>query len=70
MLVTHQLQYLHDLEHIVIMNAGQIKAQGTYEFIKSNASDFSTFYKFGKSIADDSSHNEDDDENANNDDVS
>lgn len=52
------------------MNAGQIKAQGTYEFIKSNASDFSTFYKFGKSIADESSHNEDDDENANNDDVS
>lgn len=48
-LVTHQLQYLHDIEHIVIMNAGQIKAQGSYEYIKSNENDFSTFYDFEKS---------------------
>lgn len=60
MLVTHQLQYLHDIEHIVILNAGHIEAQGTYEFIKSNANDFSTFYDFGKSIdANVDSHNTD-----------
>lgn len=61
MLVTHQLQYLHDIEHIVVMNAGQIEAQGTYEFITSKANDFSTFYDLGKSIdVDVDSHNDDD----------
>jgi ABC-type transport system involved in cytochrome bd biosynthesis fused ATPase/permease subunit len=64
-LVTHQLQYLHDAEHIVIMNAGQVKAQGTYEFIKSRENEFSAFYDFEKSIATtvDSSSNDGDEEN-------
>lgn len=33
MLVTHQLQYLHDVDHIVVMSGGQIKAQGSYDHI-------------------------------------
>lgn len=53
MLVTHQLQYLKGTEHIVIMSAGQIKAQGTYDYIRSNENDFSMFYDFKKSIESD-----------------
>lgn len=36
MLVTHQLQYLHEVDHIILMNMGQIKVQGTYDHIKEN----------------------------------
>lgn len=49
-LVTHQLQYLKGIEHIVIMSAGQIKAQGSYDYIRNNENDFSSFYDFKKSI--------------------
>lgn len=49
-LVTHQLQYLKGTEHIVIMSAGQIKAQGSYDYIRNNENDFSSFYDFKKSI--------------------
>lgn len=33
-LVTHQLQYLQDLKHVVIMNNGHIEAQGSYAELK------------------------------------
>lgn len=36
MFVTHQLQYLQDVKHIVVMNAGQIQVQGSYEDVKEN----------------------------------
>lgn len=49
-LVTHQLQYLKGTEHVVIMSAGQIKAQGSYDYIRNNENDFSSFYDFKKSI--------------------
>lgn len=31
MLATHQLQYLKDVEHIVLMSSGKIEAQGSYQ---------------------------------------
>ena len=49
MLVTHQLQYLKGSEHIVIMNAGQVKAQGTYSYIKNNENELKSFYDFKNS---------------------
>lgn len=33
-LVTHQLQYLKDVEHLILMNAGRVEAQGTYKEIQ------------------------------------
>lgn len=33
-LVTHQLQYLHDVKHVIVMSKGGIKIQGSYEEIK------------------------------------
>lgn len=33
-LVTHQLQYLHQIEDILVLSDGQIKASGTYEELK------------------------------------
>ncbi|XP_055588089.1 ATP-binding cassette sub-family C member 4-like [Uranotaenia lowii] len=33
-LVTHQLQYLKDVQHIILMNTGTIDAQGSYHEIK------------------------------------
>lgn len=33
--MTHQLQYLQDVKDIVVMNAGQIQIQGSYEQIKA-----------------------------------
>jgi hypothetical protein len=49
------------------MNAGQVKAQGTYEFIKSRENEFSAFYDFEKSISMtvDSSGSDDGDEESN-----
>ncbi|XP_055536617.1 probable multidrug resistance-associated protein lethal(2)03659 isoform X2 [Wyeomyia smithii] len=34
-LVTHQLQYLEDVEHIVLMNAGLAEAQGPYRSLEA-----------------------------------
>jgi ABC-type methionine transport system ATPase subunit len=34
--VTHQLQYLQDVKHIVVMNAGRIQIQGSYDEIKAS----------------------------------
>lgn len=30
MLVTHQLQYLKDMKHVVLMNSGEVEAQGPF----------------------------------------
>jgi ABC-type methionine transport system ATPase subunit len=49
-LVTHQLQYLKGIKHVVVMSAGQIKAQGSYDYIRNNENDLSSFYDFKKSI--------------------
>ncbi|KAJ6637207.1 putative multidrug resistance-associated protein lethal [Pseudolycoriella hygida] len=35
-LVTHQLQYLKDVRHAVLMNMGRIEAQGTYNDLKQS----------------------------------
>lgn len=37
-LVTHQLQYLKDMEHIVLFNNGYIEAQGTFSELKATKS--------------------------------
>lgn len=37
-LVTHQLQYLKDMEHIVLFNNGYIEAQGTFAELKATKS--------------------------------
>lgn len=34
-LVTHQLQYLKDVEHIVLMNGGVAEAQGSYHSLEA-----------------------------------
>lgn len=36
MLVTHQLQYLKDVQHTVLMHLGRIEAQGSYNLLKSS----------------------------------
>lgn len=36
MLVTHQLQYLKDVQLAVLMNMGRIEAQGTYNDLKQS----------------------------------
>jgi ABC-type transporter Mla maintaining outer membrane lipid asymmetry ATPase subunit MlaF len=36
--VTHQLQYLKYVSHIVLMHAGKIEAQGTYDELISTKS--------------------------------
>ncbi|EAT35435.1 AAEL012386-PA [Aedes aegypti] len=38
-LVTHQLQYLNDVQHIILMSGGQIDAQGPYREIKRTMMD-------------------------------
>lgn len=53
MLVTHQLQYLKGTEHVVVMSGGQIKAQGSYDYIRNNENDFNSFYDFKKAIEND-----------------
>ncbi|GAB0093529.1 probable multidrug resistance-associated protein lethal(2)03659 [Sergentomyia squamirostris] len=35
-LVTHQLQYLKDLKHIVLLNGGRIEMQGSYDEIRKS----------------------------------
>lgn len=45
MLVTHQLQYLKAVEHLVLMQGGYIVAQGSYNHVRStfNNSFFDSF---------------------------
>lgn len=45
MLVTHQLQYLHDVNNIVIMNMGQLQTQGKFEYIKNALNNFDDFHQ-------------------------
>uniref|UniRef100_A0A1B6L2F8 ABC transmembrane type-1 domain-containing protein n=1 Tax=Graphocephala atropunctata TaxID=36148 RepID=A0A1B6L2F8_9HEMI len=40
-LVTHQLQFLGSADHIVFLKDGSIKAQGSYQALKSSGTDFS-----------------------------
>lgn len=39
-LITHQLQYLKDVDHIIILNNGSIQAEGTYNDLKASGLDF------------------------------
>ena len=39
-LVTHQIQFITKVEHIVWIEKGTIKAQGSYEHLKSEGMDF------------------------------
>lgn len=39
-LITHQLQYLKAADHIIILNAGAIQAEGTYSDLKASGLDF------------------------------
>ncbi|XP_062563883.1 ATP-binding cassette sub-family C member 4-like [Armigeres subalbatus] len=38
-LVTHQLQYLNDVQHIILMDGGQMEAEGPYREIKKTMMD-------------------------------
>lgn len=53
LLVTHQLQYIKEVEHIVLMNAGCIEAQGNLEEIRSSKN-----HKFVDNIKEDESQPE------------
>lgn len=55
-LVTHQLQYLHDADLIVILNNGKIETQGTYKDLLSSETDFAHLLAGG--------HEETEDKNA------
>lgn len=39
-LVTHQLQYLQNVEHIILMGDGYIEAQGSFDEVLVNISNF------------------------------
>lgn len=38
MLVTHQLQYLKDVNHAILMNVGHIETSGTFKELKTSKS--------------------------------
>lgn len=42
-LVTHQLQYLNDVKHVIVMSKGGIKIQGSYEEIKRVENDLTKY---------------------------
>ncbi|KAF5283716.1 hypothetical protein FQR65_LT13751 [Abscondita terminalis] len=44
-LVTHQLQYLKDVNHIIILENGIVKAQGNYEELQKSGLDFAKLLK-------------------------
>ncbi|KAF5287552.1 hypothetical protein FQA39_LY15881 [Lamprigera yunnana] len=44
-LVTHQLQYLKDVDHIIILESGSIKAEGTFEDLQKSGLDFAKLLK-------------------------
>jgi len=35
-LITHQLQFLHNVEHVVVMTKGRIEAEGSFKSLKSS----------------------------------
>ncbi|KAF5283715.1 hypothetical protein FQR65_LT13750 [Abscondita terminalis] len=45
LLVTHQLQYLKDVNHIIIFENGIVKAQGSYEELQKSGLDFAKYLK-------------------------
>jgi ABC-type transport system involved in cytochrome bd biosynthesis fused ATPase/permease subunit len=47
--VTHQLQYLQDNLHIVVLNCGQIQIQGSYEHVKNSDGGLNLLRNFNKS---------------------
>ncbi|PSN41132.1 Multidrug resistance-associated protein 4 [Blattella germanica] len=55
-LVTHQLQYLRDADHIVILNNGKIENQGTYKELTATQTDFASL--LGGGDGDEDSENE------------
>ena len=60
-LVTHQLQYLKDIKQIVVMNAGSIQVEGSYDNIKASES-FSLLGSFEKVSEDEEKTVDEDDE--------
>lgn len=44
-LVTHQLQFLKDVDHIIILESGSIKAQGTFDELQKSGLDFAKMLK-------------------------
>ncbi|KAF5283714.1 hypothetical protein FQR65_LT13749 [Abscondita terminalis] len=44
-LVTHQLQYLKDVNHIIILENGVVKARGNYDELKKSGLDFAKLLK-------------------------
>lgn len=47
-LVTHQLQYLNTVDHIVLMQNGSIQAEGTYQEVQETAQDFANLLLSGR----------------------
>ncbi|KAL3283452.1 hypothetical protein HHI36_006596 [Cryptolaemus montrouzieri] len=43
-LVTHQLQYLKEADHIVVLNKGTIEAQGTFQQLSNSKLDFTKLF--------------------------
>ncbi|XP_075236154.1 putative multidrug resistance-associated protein lethal(2)03659 isoform X2 [Lycorma delicatula] len=39
-LITHQLQYLNNVEHIVVLESGNVLAEGTYKELQESGKDF------------------------------
>lgn len=52
-LVTHQLQYLEDVEQIVLMKDGVIEAKGDYDYMKDAGLDFSLLMAEQLTVLDD-----------------
>ncbi|XP_077294803.1 putative multidrug resistance-associated protein lethal(2)03659 [Arctopsyche grandis] len=44
-LITHQLQYLNEVDHIVILKNGAIAAEGTFESLQASGLDFAELLK-------------------------
>lgn len=47
MLVTHQLQYLHDCDRVVVMDGGRIVHVGTFQELQAAGVDFTGFVSGG-----------------------
>ncbi|KAI8925342.1 P-loop containing nucleoside triphosphate hydrolase protein [Entophlyctis helioformis] len=64
-LVTHQLHFLPAVDYIVVMDAGAVVAQGTFEQLMGSSTRFATLMKeYGGLEESDGSDNDDDDSNS------
>lgn len=45
LLVTHQVQFLSDCDHVIVMDSGRIKAAGSYAALSSSGIDIDSFVK-------------------------